>query len=84
MAMGGRVFLDLHQENPAESCRCGRSIEAGMSLGINMNKHEKEWRQSMTPFGQTTKTPIEQQWLMAKCAIKEFIDDAGLAVPAIN
>jgi len=49
LAMGGRVFLDLHQENTAESCRCGRLIEAGMSLDINVNKHEKEWRQSKTP-----------------------------------
>ena len=84
MAMGGRVHFDLHQENAAESCRCGRSIEAGMSRDINMNKHEKEWRRLMTPSGQTTKTPIEQQWLMAKRAIKEFIDEAGLAVPAMN
>ena len=62
MAMGGRVFMDLHQENPAESCRCGRSIEAGMRLDINVNKHEKEWRQSKTPIRQTSKTPVSQQW----------------------
>ena len=84
MAMGGRVFLDLHQENAAESCRCGRSIDAGLRLNDDTNKHEKEWRQLMTPIGQTTKTHIEQQWLMTKCAIKEFIDEAGLTVPAIN
>ena len=42
--------MDLHQENPDESCRHERSVEARMSLDINTNKHEKEWRQSMTPI----------------------------------
>ena len=62
MAMGGRVFLDLHQENIAESCRCGRLIEAGMSLDINVNKHEKEWRQSKTP------NPPNEQKRLARMA----------------
>ena len=64
MAMGGRVFLDLHQENPAESCRCGRSIDVGIRLNDDTNKHEKEMRQSMTRIGQTTKTPVcsNGQW----------------------
>ena len=54
-AMGGRVFLDFDQENPAESCRCGRSNDAGLRLNDDTNKHEKEWRQSKTPIRQTSK-----------------------------
>ena len=38
MAMGGRVFVDLHQDNKAESCRCGRSNDAGLRLNDDTNK----------------------------------------------
>ena len=35
---GKSALLDLHQENTAESCRCGRSIDAGLRLNDDTNK----------------------------------------------
>ena len=54
--------MDLHQENPDESCRHERSVEAGMSLDINTKQARK--RMASIDDANTTKTPVcsNGQW----------------------
>ena len=53
--------MDLHQQKPAGSCGCGRSIEAGMSLDINVNKHEiDDSKQRQQLYRKTAKTQIKK------------------------
>ena len=76
--------MDLHQENPDESCRHERSVEAGMSLDINTKQARKRMASIDDANRPNDQNTYRTAMVNGKALHQKVIDEAGLAVPAIN